>query len=1074
MRKRAACLILCVLLTLTAGSAACAARAYDAPHVVRVGYFNKAGYNMQSGNGARSGYGYEMLNRIAAYANWTYEYVGYELSWADMQRMLENGEIDLLAAVQMTEERLQKFDFGSEPIGFSSTIVTVKAGSTAYTAEDIGGWSGARIGLLRGSARNAGFDAYIAEHNVKYTPVYFDTNDEMAEALARGDTIDLGVTDDMRPLTGEWLLARFDTRPTYIAVRKGNDALLKELNSALSRLFADEPQTISELSNKYYSADSGGDISFTQEEREFIASMSGTELTAAVSPDRMPFSWFENGEATGILSDIAGLALKRSGLNVRIIETGSCEEYYELVSSRRADIVLDAWHDISSAEGRGYKLTDAYITASIARLYLKDRGAEARTLALVRRSELDEQYGRKLAESFELTYYDSVSDAVRAVYDGERDAAYLHFHTAEQAAYNDDTNRLTTDKLYGDSTQFSFAVRADYNVLLLSVLNKCVRGIAKSDKDSIVEGYVSYPERPFSIVRYVFSRLVTVIVITAAVLLLLFLVFYAITLGNRRRREHELMIKEHARNELLADALSAAESADKAKSRFMSSVSHELRTPLNAIIGFIALARDAKDNIEHIQEYLEDTEHSAKQLLGIINNVLDMSAIETGRLKLAHEAFNFRELLNALGSTYSSQCSRKGVRFETKLLSQVDDWLVGDQLRLNQILMNLLSNAVKFTESGSVRLSVRQTEAPNGRVFLRFEITDTGCGMSEDMLGRLWKPFEQESALTGGKYGGSGLGLSIVRSLVMMMDGAVDVRSSPGAGSVFTVELPFTAFSGQDGGNKVLGTDSLRVLVADDSAGDCEYMSLVLGQMGVRHTCVRHADEALIELDTAHDTGDPYNICIIDWKMPDMNGIEITKCIRGRYNRDIVIIIMSALEQYQADEQARNAGADAFVTKPLFQSTLFDLLMSLTGGKLTKPQQKTLDYRFDGKRLLLAEDNRLNRVVTVGLLKKSGIKCETADDGSQAVTMFRGSDRGYYDAILMDLRMPVMDGLEATRAIRASDHPDAKTVPIIALSAQAFSEDIAKSLQSGMYAHVTKPVDMDVLLETLGRLFREE
>ncbi len=370
-------------------------------------------------------------------------------------------------------------------------------------------------------------------------------------------------------------------------------------------------------------------------------------------------------------------------------------------------------------------------------------------------------------------------------------------------------------------------------------------------------------------------------------------------------------------------------------------------------------------------------------------------------------------------------------------------------------------------------LAISKTTQSDDKAFIRFEISDTGCGMTDDMKSRLFKPFEQENAATAQKYGGSGLGLSIVKNLVSMMDGAIRVESEPDIGTTFTLDLPFGLTDDAEPERLGHSVDAMRVLAVDDEPVEREYFATVLTRIGVRFKCVDNGASALTEIESAASAGDMYNICIIDWKMPDMDGIELTRRIRDKYGKNVIVIIASAYEHYQADESARKAGADMFISKPLFQSSLFDLFMSLTGGKAGGIDSVAFVKRdLTGRRVLLAEDNVMNRIVAKGLTAKFGVMCDEAENGKIAFEKFVNSELGHYDAILMDIQMPEMDGYETAAAIRASSHPEAKTVQIIALTANAMNEDIARTMSAGMNSHVSKPIDPDALYDALSAAFR--
>lgn len=533
----------------------------------------------------------------------------------------------------------------------------------------------------------------------------------------------------------------------------------------------------------------------------------------------------------------------------------------------------------------------------------------------------------------------------------------------------------------------------------------------------------------------------------------------------------DLMCEENEKKQVLFEALGAANQASYAKSQFLSRVSHELRTPLNAIIGFLNLAKDADQ--EQIASYLANSDAAAKQLLSVINDVLDMSSIESGKMKIAHTLFDVTHFISNITNLYEPQFRQKGIEYQTIKLNSIDEWLFGDPLRVNQILFNLLNNALKFTEEGRVSLQISQHKSKRSdQVVIRFEVTDTGCGMSEEMQSRLFKAFEQESAVTAQKYGGNGLGLSIVGNLVGMMGGVIKVKSCQNEGSTFSVDLPFTKGKAERTIGILEGAESIHVLVADDTDTEREYMSAILQRLSVRHTCVRNSTDTIQELERARKESDDYNVCIIDWKMAEESGLDISRQIRRQFGQDIVIIVVSAYDHYQADESVKTAGANMFVAKPMFQSALYNLFVTMTGGRFAEQENLQEDVDLSHMHVLLAEDNAMNRMMMEKTLSKMfGIKCDSVVDGRMALDKFLASPEGGYDVILMDVQMPNMDGYEATRLIRASSHPDAERIQIIAVTANAFSEDITKSLSYGMNDHVSKPLDQEALESALKKVY---
>ncbi len=521
----------------------------------------------------------------------------------------------------------------------------------------------------------------------------------------------------------------------------------------------------------------------------------------------------------------------------------------------------------------------------------------------------------------------------------------------------------------------------------------------------------------------------------------------------------------------LSDALESARNANVAKSNFLSHMSHEIRTPMNAIIGMTTIAMSRLDDRARLEDCLGKIAQSSRHLLGLINDVLDMSKIEGGRLSIAHEPFNFRLSLQGIVNLIQPQIQEQGQNFEVSLSEVDEEELNGDAMRLNQILINLLSNAVKFTpRGGSIRLDIRQVHKNRNNVRFRFIIRDTGIGMSEEFISRLYMPFEQATASTASKFGGTGLGMAITQNLVSLLGGMISVKSKEGRGAEFTVELPF-GLSGRQTSRELSALDPLKVLVVDDDPGTCEHASLLLGRMGLRARWVLAGKEAVDLILRARECGDDYDVCLIDWQMPDMDGVETARRIRREVGPDTLIIIISAYDWSPIEREAREAGVNAFINKPFFASTLHDTLLSITRhapakAEVSVPNRR--EYDFSGRRILLVEDNEFNREVAKEFLEMTGAAVECAGDGREALEKFTSSEPGHYALILMDVQMPVMSGYEATRAIRASDHAEAETIHILAMTANAFSEDIAAAVAAGMNGHLAKPIDVAALYRLIA------
>ena len=535
-------------------------------------------------------------------------------------------------------------------------------------------------------------------------------------------------------------------------------------------------------------------------------------------------------------------------------------------------------------------------------------------------------------------------------------------------------------------------------------------------------------------------------------------------------REMQKKLTEQA--EALKDALAVAEHANQAKTDFLSRMSHEIRTPMNAILGMTTIAAAYIDDQKRVEDCLEKIGYSSKHLMALINDVLDMSKISEGKVRIAQETFNLENVVESISSIIYPQADAKGLIFTVPLIDLSETVMIGDSLRLNQILLNLLSNALKFTPAGgTIRLEIRQLQRTEDRMRLRFTVSDTGTGMSGKFLDRLFVPFEQENLGAGQTLGGTGLGMPITKNLVTLMGGTITVKSEVGKGTVFTVELDFQTPPDKDRviPQKQHELESLKVLIADDDRDSCIHASLMLKKMGILSDWVLTGQECVNRIRESHQSGTDYDVCLADLKMPDIDGVEVARRVRAEVGPETTIIIITAYDWTNVEVRAREAGVDMFLTKPVFASTLYNALLSVTGidRAVRVPAEKNHRPELAGHHVLLAEDNDLNREIAVELLQMIGITVDWAENGRAALDKFL-SDGDTYDLILMDVQMPVMDGYQATAAIRSSGHERAGTIPIIAMTADAFHEDIVKAETAGMNGHLAKPIDPELLYETVA------
>ena len=533
------------------------------------------------------------------------------------------------------------------------------------------------------------------------------------------------------------------------------------------------------------------------------------------------------------------------------------------------------------------------------------------------------------------------------------------------------------------------------------------------------------------------------------------------------------MRRNMAQQQTLQEALKEAESASRAKTIFLSNMSHEIRTPMNAIIGLDNIALNDPSISEQTREHLEKIGTSAHHLLGIINDILDMSRIESGRLTIRNEEFSFSKALEQVNTIISGQCREKGLNYECRTKGQIDEYYIGDDMKLRQVMINILGNAVKFTpEGGTVSFDIEDIGRMDNKAALRFTVSDTGIGMNREFLPKLFEAFSQEDSSSTNKYGSTGLGMPITKSIVELMNGTIEVESEKGKGTTFTVTITLTQAEHQQAKENdiELRPHEMSVLVVDDDRIACEHAEVILSQVGISCEVVTNGKEAVEMVRMRHTRREDYNLILVDWKMPEMDGLETTRQIRSIVGFDTPIIILTSYNWEEIEQEAREAGVDTFAAKPLFAGTVMDEFCEAFKKKNAALMRKTVDLK--GRRVLLAEDVMVNAEIMMMVLAMREMEVEHAENGRIAVDMFRDHEEGYYDAVLMDMRMPEMDGLEATETIRRMDRKDAKSIPIIALTANAFDEDVQRSLQAGLDAHLSKPVEPDLLFETLENLIR--
>ena len=880
-------------------------------------------------------------------------------------------------------------------------------------------------------------------------------------------------------------IAEFSPIPYYFAVTKGNRQILEPLNRALLQLNVDRPYLERELYDKYFHIAFSTEL--TASDRMIAAATAEKPLTVGVIPSSAPACYYDEarGEYVGIVMEILKAVSEKTGLQFNFVPLDlSMGAPVAQLKAGSPDLVAGIVKTPRFENDDSLALSGALMNDSLVMVGRKGedftKDPETKTIAVMTGFQVAAEYVAEQFPAHATVSYPTIDECLAAVMEGTADAAVYTRTCVNHFLQDPHYENLEALPAYSRDMDTCMAGLSPERAAVIGVVNKGLSMISENERNSILMNTTIMNPYRLTLQDMAYKYRVPFFIIG---LLLLTVIGTLLGLnGTKRRSEKQLQAayaKEQAARRQEQAALALAEQPSAAKGSFMSRMSHEIRTPLNAVIGYNTIARNemtaAKTEAERrqaemkVMDCLTKSDIAGRHLLTIINDVLDMSTIESGKITIAAEPFDFKKLIFSLTTVFYSQARAKGVDFEVFFDALTEEWFKGDQMRVNQILTNLLSNAIKFTgDGGSVKLTVRQPEPGPDAVRIHFEIADTGIGMTPEYLDRIWAPFEQADSSISRRFGGTGLGLSITKNLVDMMGGTIRVESAPGQGSTFFVDLSFgrTEQPGRDAGYDFSGVNAL---VADDDPGTCDYIKLLFSRCGARCDTVTSGTAALDAFKKAAERKDPYTVCLVDWRMPGMDGLETVSRIRRIAGSELPIIVITAYDFSEVADRAMPAGVSRFLSKPLFQSSLFDLLADVCGRQELPKPVKPARFDFSGSRVLLTEDNSMNMEIARRILESTNLAVDCAWNGQEAVTMFSAAPAGTYRAILMDVQMPVMNGHEAARAIRASDHPEARTVPIIALTADAFAENVAETRASGMNDHLSKPINVTGLFETLSK-----
>ena len=902
--------------------------------VLRVAFPQVDGMSWTAEDGTHHGMLVDYLNEIAKYTGWEYEYI--DTKGPAMLNEFVEGKYELMGGNYYIPALEKYYAYPNYNMGYSRSLLLARSDDRSIHSYDLESMNGKTIGVYENARENIRrLKEFMAINGLYCNIRYYKQEDMVGKIglypyLAKGE-IDLLLNNVAHISDSVRVVVAYDSQPYYIVTNPGNKEVLDGLNMALERILDANPNFAAERYAVNF-PDRLVNIQLSDRDLEYVNERK--TITVAVPENWYPLYCKETPlkNHTGIMADVLDEIKSFTGLRFSYVYAKNYADAIRLIQQGDADILGFFLGDENDAAQLGLALSASYVSAN--NIIVRNKACSYPAPGLV--GALVENQRLPSGISVEkIRFYPSIKEALFAVNNGEADFIYGLSSRMEQDILRYHFTNLAPVTLVNDQSTISFALSIPVDPDLLTILNKAINNLSESERTVIRNRNLeSIGVSEFSLTDFIYANPLQFMFIVMFVLSVLFTALL-LAIGARMKAT------------VIQGNLKRAEAANLAKSEFLSRMSHEIRTPMNGIVGMSTIAMQNIDNTDKIKDCLEKVIMSSKHLLALINDVLDMSKIESGKVELRHECFNFRAFLQDFENLYGEQAKSKGISYETVLASDLEVQIIGDSLRLNQVLSNLLSNALKFTPAkGIIKLRVSKTGEDQENVYLRFEVIDTGCGIAEENYDKIFESFEQENVDVTYKYGGTGLGLSIVKRFTQLMGGGIHVTSVQGSGSTFTVDLPFGKIK---------------------------------------------------------ESGKPT-------RFSDIDG-------RSDLARDCYVI----------------------------------------------------DYDFKGKRILLVEDNELNREIAEELIGATGASVESAEDGVQAVKKFKESAEGYYDLILMDVQMPHMDGYEATRCIRALGRSDAQKVPIFAMTANAFAEDVQKSREAGMNAHISKPLNIRAVYKQMNR-----
>ena len=1051
-------LSLLICLTVLLGAIPFSVFAADESDTVKVGYYENEVFQEGAKEGAvKTGYAYEYYLKLSEYTGWKYEYI-YG-SYNELYNKLLKGEIDLLAGLAYKEERTELLFYPDEPMG-SEIYSLVKHESDNDVSPDPTTLSGKKIGVLKSAIADT-LNKYLAQHKVNSKVVLFDDYEELFKAFDDKKLDILAAEGDgAHGRSNAEVVCSFGSSDYYLCVNIKRKDLITKLNSAQAELLADEPNYLNSLRTKYYPS-SISSHAFSAAEKEWIASNS--KLTVGYLNNYLPYSDTDkNGKPNGIVKDLVPGIINNLGLKSIEINYKGFDSYDDMISemnSGEIDVLFPVGGDLYYSEQNGIYQSNPVISAPQEVVYKGEYNIHPTdSFAVNRNNRMQYYFVHTNYPEAEVKFYSSTDECLDAVIKGKVKCAILNGMRANDILKNRKYSELHL-KQSNQKDDKCFGIKIG-DEGLLKLINRGINVIGEDYAVNIANDYSDelYTYTAADLILEHLGLFLGIFAIIVAIII------FFLVLDSRRSKKQKIA---------LSNALMSAEHANRAKTTFLNNMSHDIRTPMNAIVGFTALAVSHIDNKEQVKDYLGKITVSSQHLLSLINDVLDMSRIESGKVIIDEAEIHLPDLIHDIRTIIQPNIASKQQELFIDTQDVHNEDIITDKLRLNQILINILTNAIKFTPTGGT-ISLRVIEKKcnkEGFADFEFRIKDNGIGMSEEFQKTIFEAFTREKSSTVSGIQGTGLGMAITKNIVDMMGGTISVQSKPNEGSEFIINLRFKVTGNTTKYEKIPELQGLHILVADDDTNTCLSVCSMLREIGMRPDWTNYGKEAIVRTEDAINNSDEFKAYIIDWMMPDLNGIETVRRIRKIIGDSAPIIILTAYDWSDIETEAREAGVTAFCSKPIFMSELRDVL-SKPYQISEENEQASENTDFTGKRILLAEDNEINQQIAMQILSEFGFEIDIANDGTEAVKMMEDSESGYYDLIMMDIQMPQMDGYEATRLIRALDDKEKASIPIIAVTANAFDEDKKEAIEAGMNGHLAKPYEIPEMLKIIGKMLR--